>query len=264
MSVLTRYAPTPSGHLHLGNILNFALCAAYAKQHRGRIALRIDDLDASRARPEFVENIFDTLSALDFRWDVGPKNSADFFQNFSQASRQDRYFKAIKGLPTYACDCSRSMIQARTTLAYDGHCRVRKLPFFPGKNALRLQWQEFPDLLLWSKDNHPTYPLVSVIDDVSMGVNVIIRGEDLREITAVQKALASAMGLRAFAQIQFGFHALLLDRQSKKLSKSQGAESVSMHAADVFPQLSENLAWGCRHQNLTDFISDSRALELIK
>ncbi len=84
--MITRFAPTPSGYLHIGNAANALLVSWLAAASDGTVALRIDDMDASRARSEFVADIFDTLAWLEIPWTIGPRDAADFFAHFSMAS----------------------------------------------------------------------------------------------------------------------------------------------------------------------------------
>ena len=82
-----RIAPTPSGFLHLGNVLSFAITAELARRNNARILLRIDDLDRDRVNREYLQDIFDTLNFLGFEWDEGPRDVDDFDQNYSQLKR---------------------------------------------------------------------------------------------------------------------------------------------------------------------------------
>ncbi len=83
----TRIAPTPSGFLHLGNVLSFSITAALAKKHSAKILLRIDDLDRARANDQYLQDIFDTLNFLEIPWDEGPRNVNEFKNAYSQAHR---------------------------------------------------------------------------------------------------------------------------------------------------------------------------------
>ncbi len=122
----TRLAPTPSGFLHVGNALNFLLTEALAKRAGGTILLRIDDLDAERVRPEYVQDIFDSLHWLDISWQEGPRNPAELADRWSQHLRLARYHTLLGQLrelgALYACDCTRQTVE---------HCKCvsRGLPF---------------------------------------------------------------------------------------------------------------------------------------
>lgn len=128
----TRLAPTPSGFLHLGNGASFVATWALARAFGGQILLRIDDLDAERMRPEYVEDIFRTLDWLGLDWDEGPFSVADFSQNWSQHLRLDVYEKALSDLKKtgnlYACNCSRKDIRLNSINGlYPNTCRQNRL-----------------------------------------------------------------------------------------------------------------------------------------
>jgi glutamyl/glutaminyl-tRNA synthetase len=128
----TRIAPTPSGFLHLGNGASFVATWVLARVNAGKIMLRIDDLDAERMRPEYVEDIFKTLDWLGLDWDEGPFSVADFSQNWSQHLRLDLYEKALSDLQKtgdlYVCNCSRKDIKLRSKNGlYPNTCRENRL-----------------------------------------------------------------------------------------------------------------------------------------
>lgn len=105
----TRIAPTPSGYLHLGNIISFLITSAIARKHKAKIFLRIDDLDRARVRDIYINDIFETLNFLEITYDEGPKDITDFKSNYSQIHRLDLYEKALKDLADkgacFACIC---------------------------------------------------------------------------------------------------------------------------------------------------------------
>ena len=122
----TRIAPTPSGYLHAGNAVNFLLTAELARLHGGSLLLRIDDLDAERARPEYLDDIFHSLEWLGIAWHEGPRDAADFQRNWSQRTRIGRYQVLLdqlrRGGHLYACTCSRKELPT---------CRCRTRPRRP-------------------------------------------------------------------------------------------------------------------------------------
>src|SRR5690554_2173618 len=129
----TRIAPTPSGYLHLGNVLSFAITAVLAKQSGARVMLRIDDLDRARVRPAYLADIFDTLTYLNIPWDEGPADYAAYESTYSQVHRLELYFDALARLrgqgAVFACDCSRGMLlRNHPAGAYTGRCKQRGLP----------------------------------------------------------------------------------------------------------------------------------------
>lgn len=225
MIIRSRLAPTPSGYLHWGNLYNFALTWGEVRAGGGALCLRIDDLDATRARTEYVEDIFRTLEWLGFDWDEGPEGPADFQRHHSQSLKLAEYRSWLARWPGYACACSRQDIQARTTSSYDGFCRERALTLTPGQSAWRARSN---DVVLWRKDDLPAYHLVSLVEDIKMGINLVVRGEDLRESSDIQLQLAQALGEEAqvFRQARFVHHPLLRDATGNKLSKSAGAGSL--------------------------------------
>ena len=128
----TRLAPTPSGFLHIGNGASFVATWALARACEGKILLRIDDLDAERMRPEYIEDMFKTLDWLGLDWDEGPFSVEDFFKNWSQHLRLDAYEKALNDLVKtghiYTCSCSRKDIRLNSTNSlYPNTCRNNRL-----------------------------------------------------------------------------------------------------------------------------------------
>lgn len=242
----TRIAPTPSGFLHLGNVLSFVITSALARKSRAKILLRIDDLDQARVNKQYVQDIFDTLNFLEIPWDEGPRNAKDFEGNYSQRNRMAAYQEALKQLSdeglVYACGCSRSQLGAG-----DGcSCFNKKIPLtaqnmswrFLTENNAELQVktyngviikatlpQEMHNFVVKKKDGFPAYQLTSIIDDLFYGVDFIVRGEDLRPSTLAQHELAASLDKKAFSTIIFYHHPLLMDA-GEKLSKSAGATSI--------------------------------------
>ena len=228
--VRTRIAPTPSGYLHLGNLANFLLVEKLARTSAGTVILRIDDCDSTRARPEFVRDIFATLGWLGIEWREGPRDEQDFARSFSQAARKEYYFDRLRALAphTYACACSRKEAGA----VYGGHCRDKGIQFRPGEHALRLRIDDpalatrFGDVVLWRKDGGPAYQWVSVIDDLDQRVNLIVRGQDLADSSDLQKHIAALVVPGGFAGVRFVHHPLLKDPNGEKLAKSQRAPAL--------------------------------------
>jgi glutamyl/glutaminyl-tRNA synthetase len=232
----TRLAPTPSGYLHLGNLANFLLieklAAGGATLHRtaGVTLLRIDDCDGTRTRPEFVRHIFETLAWLGIRWQEGPRDEIDFQENFSQTNRKAHYFAKLAALNgrTFACACTRKEAGGGCS----GACRGGKLSFRAGEHALRLRLDDeklhavHGDPVLWRKDDGPAYHWASVIDDLEARINLIVRGEDLRESSELQRHLAKLLTPGGFSNVRFVHHPLLTGEGGKKLAKSQNAPSV--------------------------------------
>jgi glutamyl/glutaminyl-tRNA synthetase len=242
----TRIAPTPSGFLHLGNVLSFALTVALAKQYGAKIFLRIDDIDQTRADEKYIQDIFDTLNFLEIPWDEGPRNAKEFKDSYSQMHRLALYSEAIKQLRgsglLFACTCSRKLLEKESCTCFD-----RKISLDTKDAAWRLYTHSSRELtirgyndqtvaailpadmqnfVVRKKDGFPAYQLTSVIDDLFYGVDLIVRGQDLWPSTLAQHELALALGKNEFRDITFYHHPLLTDELNQKLSKSAGATSV--------------------------------------
>lgn len=263
----TRYAPTPSGYLHLGNIVSFVLTAGIAQQHGASILLRIDDLDAERIRPAYLADIFETLTFLDLPWHEGPRTVQEHHSLFSQQHRLQQYNAALHALQQqsalFACSCSRSQLSLYPAAAgYPGLCVNRQLSFDTPGVAWRIKTAaagtlsihlpsgsttvySFPPsmqgFLVRGKNGVPAYQLASVVDDVLMGVDLIVRGADLFPSSLAQLYLASCLEkVSIFQQTAFLHHPLLRNSNGVKLSKSAGATSVQgmrqqgCTSADVF------------------------------
>ncbi len=237
INVRTRIAPTPSGYLHLGNVLSFAITAALAKQSGARIMLRIDDLDRERVRPDYVADIFDTLTYLHIPWDEGPVDYRAYAATYSQMHRLDLYQHALEQLRVrgmvYACDCSRTLIQRlHPNGIYTGRCKHRGLPLDGDGYCWRIDTDQadLPEgmrhFVVRKKDGMPAYQLASVVDDMHFGVDLVVRGQDLSDSTRAQVFLADALGYKRFRNIAFVHHTLLKAGTGEKLSKSAGATSV--------------------------------------
>jgi glutamyl-tRNA synthetase len=268
----TRIAPTPSGFLHLGNILSFAITAGLARDTGASILLRIDDLDRSRMRLEYVQDIFNTLDFLGIPWDTGPRDAADFLENWTQPKRLDIYKFGLQELANsglvYACHCSRKDINSQ--MPGDGGCKCRdeKKPLeSPG---VSWRWlpemgktigyqdflkepvtspiaQEIQHFVVRKKDGMPSYQLASVLDDKHFGIDLIVRGADLHNSTLMQLHLSQSLQQSNFQRSHFLHHDLLRDSLGNKLSKSAGATSVhflrqrGMSPAYIFELISSML-----------------------
>lgn len=239
--VLTRIAPTPSGYLHAGNRFNFTFIRDWAQDLGARIALRIDDADVARYRREYVDNIFATLEALDIPWDVGPRTVAELETSWSQRHKTAYYRSELerareRGLPAYACHCSRSMQSGPATGGCVGGCRGASRPFTPGVTSLRVCIPEDLELMLdghavnpaeaigdpviWRRDDLPAYHLVSIVEDRDLGSTHIARGLDLLASSALQIHLAPWFEADSVARAEYRHHRLLTDSTGSKLSKS--------------------------------------------
>jgi len=247
----TRIAPTPSGYLHLGNVLSFAITAALAERAGAKILMRIDDLDRERLNKLFVRDIFETLDFLEMPHDEGPRNYEDYEKEWSQIHRLQLYADALQKLKdadaVFACTCSRAEIRAvNADDSYPGTCRHKNLPLDTPNASWRLKTDaeesntiktnpdeivqthlptDMQNFVVRKKDGYPAYQLSSVVDDIHFGVDLIVRGQDLWASTLAQHYLAPIIGADAFGDITFYHHPLLM-AGVEKLSKSAGATSV--------------------------------------
>ncbi len=255
-TLLTRFAPTPSGYLHIGNAFSFVLTWLLARVQGGKIHLRIDDLDRQRYRIKYVEDIFKSLEWLGLDWDTGPQSPDEFEKEYAQIHFLPNYQSALTLLHThtqlYACRCSRKKTQKEADAhgQYHRTCFDKKIPLDAPNTALRLytppenslvQFKDLQknqictvdiqktmkDFVVRGKNQLPAYQLTSLIDDLRMGINLIVRGEDLYDSTAAQVHLAGRVPVwHSFQKVDFLHHPLVTDAEGNKLSKSAGAISL--------------------------------------
>lgn len=229
--MLTRYAPSPTGHLHLGHVVNAIYVWGLARAGAGRVLLRMEDHDRIRCRPEYEAGILEDLAWLGFVPDQG------LDPLLRQRDRDGVYREALERLRhthhVYACDCSRKRIAGEH---YDGFCRTRGLTDGPGC-GLRVQMDDGGDLLLRDRDGNWTYHFAVTVDDIQQGITHIIRGDDLLSSTDRQLRLRRMLGVAASPV--FVHHPLALKPNGEKLSKSAGDTGVrelreaGVGAADV-------------------------------
>jgi len=228
--VLTRFAPAPTGWLHLGHVLN----AEYVWSNNHRVILRIEDHDRERCRPEYEAGILEDLAWLGYVPD---------FPLVRQSDRHPIYHRAAQALVdrglVYACDCTRKMVETR----YSGRCRDRGLPMTEGVGwRVRIDpgVETFDDLLVGPQTQHPfeqsgdvlirdrlgnwTYQFAVTVDDFDQGIDLVIRGVDLLDSTGRQIRIARLLGRERPAT--FMHHPLLMKTPTQKLSKSDGDTGV--------------------------------------
>ena len=241
----TRFAPAPTGRLHLGHVLNAIYVWGIARAHGGRVVLRIEDHDRARCRPEYEAALLDDLAWLGFEPDtIAPP----------QRDRSARYEHALAGLHAnrlvFPCDCSRRTIAGDAPEVpneehrYDGRCRNRNLDG-TATLARRVRMDDgteaFNDMLLGPQTGAPslqcgdllvrdrlgqwTYQFAVTVDDLDQKIDLAIRGEDLLSSTARQLRLARLLG-RAEPP-RFLHHPLLRHRDGTKLSKSRGDSGIA-------------------------------------
>lgn len=246
MGPVTRFAPAPTGWLHLGHVVNARHVWGIARERGGHVILRIEDHDRTRCREEYVDGILEDLDWLGFVPDsVAPRQSSP--------ERVDRYEAALQQLHgtglVYACDCSRRDIamdvpgRSGEEMRYPGRCRERRLAF-DSTPARRVHMDggvetfsderfgeqhqspadQCGDVLVRDRLGNWTYQFAVVVDDLDQGVNLVIRGEDLLSSTGRQIRLARLLG-RAIPPV-FHHHALVTHPDGSKLSKSTGDTSI--------------------------------------
>lgn len=238
--VRTRIAPTPSGYLHEGNLVNMVLTHRWAAGIGAEVHLRIDSIDADRVRPEYVEDILNSMAWLGLDYVRGPRSEQE-----AQSERARRITRAReqlreardRGLVVYACDCSRARGGSASHGGCPGGCRSRGLVFVPGETSLRVVVPdsttievegrsvdlagEMGDFVVWRRDDLPAYQWTSVVDDSEAGMTHILRGEDLTVSTAAQLFLARHLPDPSFLRADIRHHPLVMAPDGSKLSKSQ-------------------------------------------
>ncbi|MDD2724652.1 MAG: tRNA glutamyl-Q(34) synthetase GluQRS [Methylovulum sp.] len=236
-TVIGRFAPSPTGPLHLGSLYTALASFLQARSQQGRWLLRIDDLDTPRNRPGSVASILDTLDKLGLHWDGGIA-----YQSRQLACYQDKLDYLLQNHWLYRCGCSRKMPGSEN---YSGHCRNHHVsPGIP--HALRLKtdtWQViFDDLLqglvteqlsgphsdfiVKRKDHVIAYQFAVVVDDHLQQVNEIVRGCDLLTSTPKQIYLQQLLG---YPTPRYVHVPVIIDRYGFKLSKQTLATAVDTH-----------------------------------
>ena len=247
MTIRTRFAPSPTGYLHIGGARTALFSWLYARKHGGQFILRIEDTDLERSTQESVNAILEGMTWLGLEYDEGP---------FYQTHRFDRYKEVIQQLldqgHAYRCNCSRERIDAlreaqmacKEKPRYDGHCRHQDVSAEEShvvrfRNPLEgqvviddlirgrviIQNAELDDLIIQRSDGSPTYNLTVVVDDSDMQITHVIRGDDHLNNTPRQINILKAMG----ASIPVYAHVpMILAEDGAKLSKRVHGESVSV------------------------------------
>jgi glutamyl/glutaminyl-tRNA synthetase len=254
-AIITRFAPAPTGFLHLGHVANAIFVWGVARACGGRVLLRIEDHDRQRSRKVYEAAILEDLAWLGFEADEPLVRQSD---------RHDIYRSALESLRrkalVYACECSRSEIAAAQSASpaisfeflYPGTCRDRQLADGPGL-SLRVRLdptvERFVDLIHGPQDQRPdaqcgdlvvrdsngnwTYQFAVTVDDHVQGVALVIRGDDLLESTGRQLQLARLLGRET--PPRFLHHRLIMKSASQKLSKSDRDTGVREMRASGWP-----------------------------
>lgn len=275
MTVKTRFAPSPTGSLHVGGVRTALFSWLYARHLKGEFFLRIEDTDQTRSTQESVDVILEGMNWL------GLQSDAPIVY---QTQRYDRYKEILDNLlnsgQAYHCHCSKerleklreSQLAAKEKPRYDGHCRDKGLSAKPGESVVRyknpsdgivsfadhvygeihVSNAELDDLILLRSDNHPTYNFTVVVDDMDMAITHVIRGDDHINNTPRQINLYRALGanLPEFAHLP-----MILGEDGKRLSKRHGAVSVmEFKKMGVLPEALLNylvrLGWSAGDQEI--------------
>jgi glutamyl-tRNA synthetase len=254
MTVRTRFAPSPTGFLHIGGARTALYCWLYARRHRGQFILRVEDTDRERSTDEAVQAILDGMAWLDLKPDEGP---------FYQTRRFDRYREVAKQLfeqgHAYHCYCSKQELEQmraeqmarKEKPRYDGRCRHRTEPVPGVQPVLRFrnpqqgqtvihdlvhgdivfENSELDDLIIARSDGTPTYNFTVVVDDMDMRITHVIRGDDHINNTPRQLNIFKALGV---TPPEYAHLPMILGPDGTKLSKRHGAVSVMQYREDGF------------------------------
>ncbi|WP_020168172.1 MULTISPECIES: glutamate--tRNA ligase [Methylotenera] len=259
MNVRTRFAPSPTGFLHIGGARTALFSWAYAKKNAGQFILRIEDTDVERSTPEAVQAILDGMHWLGLDYDEGP---------FYQMQRMDTYKKVIQSMldkgTAYYCYSSKeelevlreSQMQQGLKPRYDGKWRPeggKNLPTIPTnippvvrfknpqtgvvawddlvKGKIEIANSELDDLIIARADGTPTYNFCVVVDDYEMGITQVIRGDDHVNNTPRQINMLNALGATV---PQYAHLSMILGDDGQKLSKRHGAVSVMQYHEDGY------------------------------
>ena len=265
--IITRFPPSPTGYLHVGGARTALFNWLYARHTNGKFVLRIEDTDTARSTQESVDAIFDALEWLGIEWDAGP---------YFQSQRFDIYKEYVDKLVdtghAYYCTCSAEELEIMRATAkekggkpkYDGTCRdkglektenavVRFKAPLVGTTILKdvvkgnivFQNDELDDYIICRSDGTPTYNFVVVIDDITMNINTIIRGDDHVMNTPKQMLIYNALGVPLPT---YGHVPMVLGSDRTRLSKRHGATSVTAYRdmgflPDAFINYLVRLGW---------------------
>ncbi len=257
MSLRVRFAPSPTGFLHIGGARTALFNWLLARGQGGTYVLRIEDTDLERSKPEFEAQILRDLTWLGLDWDEGPLVGGPYAP-YRQTERNDHYLPYVQRLldsgQAYRCDCSAERLDAlresqtasKTKPGYDGRCRDRNLGPDCGPHVVRFRTpsegtltvddmvkgpvdfdlSEFDDMIVLRSDGSPIYNFVVVIDDMEMKITHVLRGDDHLNNTPKQIMLYQALGAET---PRFGHLPLILGPDGSRLSKRHGATSVGSY-----------------------------------
>jgi glutamyl-tRNA synthetase len=268
--VRVRFAPSPSGDLHVGNVRTALYDWAFARSTRGAFVLRIEDTDQTRVTAQYIDSAQETLRWLGLAWDEGPGVGGEFGP-YLQSERLDIYAEWVerfrKDGHAYHCYCSQAELAQRREAArkaggpsgYDGHCRdltagqiaayqaqgrqpVVRFKMPPGsttftdlvRGEVTFDHEHVPDFVLTRADGAPLYTLAVAVDDVLMKITHVVRGEDLLSSTPRQIAVYRAMGVAEAGFPVFAHLPYVLGKDGQRLSKRNGVVSVNWYRSQGF------------------------------
>ncbi len=273
--VRVRFAPSPTGYLHIGGARTALFNYLLARKEQGTFILRIEDTDVERSTQQSVDAILDAMEWLGLSYDEGPLYQSDRFELYKEKVQ----LLLDKGL-AYKCYCSAEILDAKREAAmargdkpqYDGTCRdaapqgddvpyvVRFKSDSTGvtsfndliKGTISFNNQELDDMIIQRSDGTPTYNFVVVIDDAEMGLTQVVRGDDHVNNTPRQIQIYKALG---YAVPQFAHVPMILGADKKRLSKRHGATSVMVYKEmGYLPEAMVNylvrLGWSCGDEEI--------------
>lgn len=245
MTVKTRFAPSPTGYLHVGGARTALFSWLHARKHGGKFVLRIEDTDLQRSTAESINAILEGMTWLGLEYDEGPLYQTDRFDRYNEIIQQ----LLDEGL-AYRCDCSQQRLdklregqmQRKEKPRYDGHCRGREIDS-GSPHVVRFRTpdtgniivndlvrgkvvfhnNELDDLVIRRTDGSPTYNLTVVVDDLDMGITTVIRGDDHLNNTPRQINILQALGKEP---PEYAHVPMILGDDGARLSKRHGAVSV--------------------------------------
>jgi len=243
--IRTRFAPSPTGYLHVGGARTALFSWLYARRHGGRFVLRIEDTDIERSTAESVNAILEGMTWLGMEYDEGPLYQTDRFARYEEVTQE----LLKKGL-AYRCNCTKERLEAlreeqmqhKEKPRYDGHCRGKHVSpdeahvirfSNPPEGSVIIEDQirgrvvfkneELDDLIIRRTDGSPTYNLTVVVDDLDMAISHVIRGDDHLNNTPRQVNIMRALGVEP---PQYAHLPMILGEDGSRLSKRHGAVSV--------------------------------------
>lgn len=254
--VIVRFAPSPTGYLHIGGARTAIFNWLYARKHNGKFLLRIEDTDTQRSNVDAIQGILDGLTWLGLDWDEGPYFQSEFINDHQAAAN-----RLLEGGRAYKCFCTKDQLdekrvraqENKTTYQYDGTCRALgtrqvmekeaaglpftirlKVPQAEGAvvfddivyGTIEKKYQDLDDFIILRANGQPLYVLSNAVDDIRDGITHIIRGQDGLANTPKQVLIYQGLGAPL---PKFSHMSLTLDSKKAKISKRKHGEQVAVH-----------------------------------